>query len=171
MVVPPNSNIEFELTVLSHSVFFRPPDTETNDADYEETAENEAYLETMVHNQSGKRWHRYGDPVKAGRCFSKAAEAAERALYSKLPPAPAPPLPPNVPADVIPQLTQHMAASAPAVDLATLDQRWLQLMVSSLNNLAAAHLNSGQPLRAREACIKALEVAPDNITTLLRAGR
>lgn len=48
---------------------------------------------------------------------------------------------------------------------------WLDLLVQSLNNLAASHLQNSEPLRAREACIKALEVNPDNVTTLLRAGR
>ncbi len=48
---------------------------------------------------------------------------------------------------------------------------WLDLFVQSLNNLAASHLQNEEPLRAREACIKALEVNPENVTTLLRAGR
>jgi hypothetical protein len=48
---------------------------------------------------------------------------------------------------------------------------WLNLLVQCLNNLAASHLQNGEALRARDACIKALEYSPENVTTLLRAGR
>ena len=171
-IIPPNSDIEFIVMILSHSIFYRPPDSGLDAADYEETAENEAYLETALRKASGTRWYRYGDFTRAGRCYSKAAEAAEKALHAKLPAAPAPPLPPNLPSDVSSQVAQHLAPSGPLPgEPVQLDPRWVQLMVSSLDNLAACHLQTAQPLRAREACIKALEVSPENVTTLLRAGR
>lgn len=168
-IFPPNSHIEFEVKILSHSVFFSPPST----ASLAENVENEAFLETSLRKLSGNRWYRYGDFTRAARCYSKAAEAAEKALHAKLPPAPTPVLPPNIPADLIPQLALHLEQghTQETDEPVHLDPRWVELLVSSLNNLAASHLQTDQPLRAREACIRALEVLPNNITTLLRAGR
>ena len=176
-LIPPNSDIEFFAKILSHSVLYCPaesPQHEVENQDFTDVAERESYLECVLRKTAGTRWYRYGDFSRAGRCYSKAAEFAEKALNAKLPPPVTPSLPPNLPPDVIPQLVPHLMADSDQSstrEAPPLDQRWVDVFVASLNNLAAAHLQTKQPLRAREACIKALEVMPRNITTLLRAGR
>ena len=43
--------------------------------------------------------------------------------------------------------------------------------VSCLNNLAACHMEQGENLKARDLCIKVLEIDPSNLKALLRAAR
>jgi hypothetical protein len=43
--------------------------------------------------------------------------------------------------------------------------------VDCLNNLAACHLGNKDPFKAREACIKVLEMDRSNKKGLLRAGK
>lgn len=46
-----------------------------------------------------------------------------------------------------------------------------QNKLSTLNNLAAAHLGLKQWKQAAEFCSKALEIAPDNVTAILRRAK
>jgi tetratricopeptide (TPR) repeat protein len=43
--------------------------------------------------------------------------------------------------------------------------------VSCLNNLAACHMEQGEHLKARDLCVKVLEMDPSNLKALLRAAR
>lgn len=43
--------------------------------------------------------------------------------------------------------------------------------VSCLNNLAACHMEQGENLKARDLCVKVLEMDPSNLKALLRAAR
>jgi tetratricopeptide (TPR) repeat protein len=116
------------------------------------------YVDVQLRRTSGNRWYRWGDLARAGRCYSKAAEAAEKMIF-----------PPQPDAAAIVQSRGQVLQEAPKER--KVSRRWLDLYVASINNLAATHLQSGDALKAREACIKGLEVAPFNVTTLLRAGR
>lgn len=171
-LIPPDSDVEFIVEILSHSISYQASIDKHGNIDPSYLCD-ENWLQANLRKTCGTRWYRYGDFVRAGRCYSKAAETAEKMLHASQPAAKLKePLPPDMSPELVKQLAPHLAQvpveeSSPA----RFEKKWVDMFVSSLNNLAATHLQTGQSLRAREACIKALEIEPDNITTLLRAGR
>lgn len=183
--IPAGADVEFEAEVLSHAADLLDPKLAAEAAEAAPvltvvsagteattsassppaaasvlmgTEELVHYVDVQLRRTSGNRWYRWGDFARAGRCYSKAAEAAEKMIF-----------PPQPDAAAIVESGGRVLQEAPKER--KVNRRWLDLYVASINNLAATHLQNGDPLKAREACIKGLEVAPDNVTTLLRAGR
>ncbi|CAE7387808.1 Fkbp59, partial [Symbiodinium microadriaticum] len=101
--------------------------------------------EVAVKKENGNRWFAYGDFLRAGRCFSQGGKASESILT-------------NV--DHLDDTPQGRSA-----------KKLLQLYLDCINNLAACHLSNKDPFKAREACIKVIEIDRNNQKGLLRAGR
>mmetsp|Transcript_55 Transcript_55/g.105 ORF Transcript_55/g.105 Transcript_55/m.105 type:complete len:443 (-) Transcript_55:73-1401(-) len=114
--------------------------------DAADTSSLEATLfEVSIKKESGNRWFSYGDFMRAGRNFSQGGKAAETLLGNM---------------DSLDDTEDGQMA-----------RNLFKLYVDCLNNLAACHLSVDDSFKAREACIKVLEMDPNNKKGLLRAGR
>lgn len=91
------------------------------------------------------RWFSYGDFTKAARCFSQGGKTGDSQLQ------------------LLTQLDDTPTGKA--------GKQLLSLYLDCLNNLAACHLNLNDPFKARETCIRVLEMDPNNHRGLLRAGK
>lgn len=100
-----------------------------------------------VRKECGNRWFSYGDYSRAARAYSKGAEAADGYLKS---------------------IVESSSDNA----LNSVDETVVvELYLACLNNLAACYLSKGENLKAKEVCIRVLELDPRNIKGLLRAAR
>lgn len=53
----------------------------------------------------------------------------------------------------------------------TADEQLLEVYVSCLNNMAACQLKLGEHVKAKEICVRVLEIQPNNLKALLRAAK
>lgn len=53
----------------------------------------------------------------------------------------------------------------------TADEQLLEVYVSCLNNMAACQLKLGEHAKAKEICVRVLEIQPNNLKALLRAAK
>lgn len=132
--IPAYSDVEFLVEVLNHT------DLDRGDS------HDMIRLDIATRKEAGNRWFAGGDFLRAGRCFTKGAQAAEKHLPSLVKPSPG---------DIQSDNYNSIA----------------QLYLDCLNNLGACHLNMKDPFKAREACIKVLEADPHNARGLFRAGK
>jgi tetratricopeptide (TPR) repeat protein len=102
--------------------------------------------DVAVRKENGNRWFAYGDFTKAGRCFSQGGKTGDGQL------------------DLLSQQLDDSPTGRAGREL-------LGLYLDCLNNLSACHLNMGDPFKARESCIRVLEIDPNNQRGLLRASK
>mmetsp|Transcript_20844 Transcript_20844/g.35107 ORF Transcript_20844/g.35107 Transcript_20844/m.35107 type:complete len:461 (+) Transcript_20844:124-1506(+) len=131
--IPASSDLEFEVEVIEHF-------------DVNDSGPESIRLDIATRKEAGNRWFACGDFMRAGRCFTKGAQASEK----------------NLPT---------LVTSTPGEPQSALYLTVAQLYLDCLNNLAACHLSLKDPFKAREACIKVLEADPNNLRGLLRAGK
>jgi hypothetical protein len=91
------------------------------------------------------RWFKYKNYTRSARCFTQGAQQSEKAFKA----------------------TDENSTS----DEVTYDKALMKLYIDCLNNLAACHMALNDSFKAREACIKVLEINPNNPKALFRAGR
>lgn len=107
--------------------------------------ENGNRLEVYLPTSDSCRWFAYGDYIKAARCFSQGGKIGDA------------------------QLQQFSQIDDTPTGRSV--KELFNLYLDCLNNLAACHLNMNDPFKAREACIRVLEMDPHNQRGLLRAAK
>ena len=105
------------------------------------TGRNATYEDLCLRKEVGNRYFYYADYVKAARSYSKGASKGD-AHYGQSP-----------------------------RDNTPIDKKIWEVYVSCLNNLSACHISSGEFFKAKEVCVKVLELEDTNIKALLRGAR
>jgi tetratricopeptide (TPR) repeat protein len=150
-----------------------------------------ALTELLQRKEAGNRWFSYGDYSRALRAYSKATQVADRYFNGAA----------NSGGDSNAKALQGLAVTknmqgASAVEQAASlaeanaalaaaerekeaqrkpvekrDEELVSGYLSCLNNMAAAQLRQGEPGKAKEVCVRVLEVDPGNQKALLRAAK
>ena len=197
--IPPNTDLELRVQVLQHvleneidksfiqsqissilsinSGKFKVSISENIDDDI---AENEkrwaAFSDLCFRKEAGNRWFRYRDFGRAARAYSKGTKVADE--YFKA-------------------IDKYQGGANEMVKMGEDGQMQINpdyreggqvdgqdpppdddrdtiiflAYLSCLNNLSACHMEQGENLKARDLCIKVLEMDPNNLKALLRAAR
>ena len=119
----------------------------------------------------GLRWYNYSDFIRAGRCYSKAAQSAEKLIEAlqqmQEDEVVSPVTSPRLERSSSSASTERYSPRSSETTLAVVEE----LLVVCLSNLAQCHLRCNDAFKAREACIRALEYNPTHTKTLYRAAR
>lgn len=145
-IIPPDVEMQYEVRIAEHK-------------DYTEfTLADKVALRKRVGNYYFGRL----DFDKAARCYSSGVKLTEHHFNSRLDG-----LAPDTPVE---QLLASQEASQ-SVEY-TEDEKVLMLLyIDTLNNLAATFLSLQENMKAREACVRILELNPGNKKCLLRAAK
>ena len=149
-----------------------------------------ALTELLQRKDAGNRWFSYGDFSRAARAYSKATQVADRYFNGTA----------NNGGDTTAQALQELAEKRSgnndtATDGTSLaeanealaaaeqkkeaqrrrfeqgDEEVVSGYISCLNNMAAAQLRMGENSKAKDICVRVLEMDPNNHKALLRAAK
>jgi tetratricopeptide (TPR) repeat protein len=161
--IPPNTDLEYEVEVLSHllqhsvdpdvtkeynSTFFNSEVTDINQLNQEDLNRLIKLSELILRKECGNRWYLYQDYPRAAKAYSHGTKIAHDYFNSTK----------GSPDEVEYRIEK-------------LDEPLLTAYITCLNNLAACHLSTGEFLKAKDMCIKILELDANNIKALLRASK
>ena len=76
--IPPETDLEIEVEVLNHVTLNGTPSSATESSP---SSQLQYQLEfATFRKEAGNRWFKYGDIMRAGRCYSKGVEEAEKVM-------------------------------------------------------------------------------------------
>ena len=78
-VIPPNSDLEYEVEVIEHEGVFGSKNNNNNNQSVLKSA---ALEEVLLRKECGNRWFSFQDYAKAGRAYSKGTQVAQSYLNS-----------------------------------------------------------------------------------------
>ena len=181
----PNENLEYYIEVTGHhesaaaaaiAIASSSGTKEENTNNSEVRVENminspilNVIADTELRRVCGNRWFSYGDFPKAGKSYAKGIQIASNFLQN---------MPePEVQADDVEVLAEEKA-DGQEIDRAAKNNgdaiRKGQLMVayiSCMNNLSACHISMKEYAKAKDVCVRVLELEPDNLKALLRGAK
>ena len=129
----------------------------------------EVTAETELRKVCGNRWFSYGDFPKAGKSYAKGMQIAQNFLQN---------MPdPEVQADDVEVLAegnvdgQQIDGAAKSNGDAIRKGHLMVAYISCMNNLSACHISLKEYAKAKDVCVRVLELEPDNLKALLRGAK
>jgi tetratricopeptide (TPR) repeat protein len=194
IAIPPDMDLEYEIAVSAHLADGQtdPALLEKHPFAPEGGSTPERYADRMLalteltqRKEAGNRWFSYGDFSRAARAYSKATQVADRyfngnanvgdsnakALQGLTTPAEG-----ASNADAVREAEERLAAAEREKEAQRRryeqgDEEVVGVYVSCLNNMAAAQLRLGENAKAKDICVRVLEMDPGNHKALLRAAK
>lgn len=158
--IPPNAALEFDVElkeIILEETVNAMPELERN-----------RYV-VSFRKEVGNRWYSYGDYTRAGRAYSEGVKAAE-AYFKKVT---APPGDDVASDDPYKKILDQYAEQEGSQDHTpvTLDQPLLTEYINCLNNLAQCFIFKNELVKAKEVCLRVLELDRRNVKGLFRAAK
>jgi tetratricopeptide (TPR) repeat protein len=195
VAIPPDSDLEYEISVTAHlaegqtdpALLEKHPHAPGADSSTPERYADRmlALTELTQRKEAGNRWFSYGDFSRAARAYSKATQVADRyfngnanvgdsnakALQGLTTTADG-----GSNADAVREAEERLAAAEREKEAQRRryeqgDEELVGVYVSCLNNMAAAQLRLGENAKAKDICVRVLEMDPGNHKALLRAAK
>jgi FKBP-type peptidyl-prolyl cis-trans isomerase len=198
VAIPRDTDLEYEIEVTDHlhegqvdpeilAKFPIPPNTAGENGSGRDSERLQALTELLQRKEAGNRWFSYSDYSRAARAYSKATQVADRYFNGNANAGD-----PNKALqglsvtkkdgggqDQAAQLAEANQALAAAEQekesqrrrFEAGDEEVVSAYLSCLNNMAACQLRLGENSKAKEVCIRVLEMDPDNHKALLRAAK
>ena len=180
----PNENLEYYIEVTGHhesaaaaaiaiasSSGTKVEGSVTDDPIVEVTAETE------LRKVCGNRWFSYGDFPKAGKSYAKGIQIASNFLQTE-PDDDDENENENKNERVVEILDEDIQEKEKVeVDKSEIEEDsaskgiLMVSFISCLNNLSACHLSMKEYTKAKELCVRVLELEPDNLKALLRGAK
>ena len=138
----------------------------------------EILAETDLRRVCGNRWFSYGDFPKAGRSYAKGVKIAQN--YFQNEPEQEPESECVVESGAVEEGKGEEGKKgkegkeiicARKSEIARSKEQLMIAYISCLNNLSACHLSMKEYVKTKEACVRVLEVEPDNVKALIRAAK
>lgn len=188
-VIPPNTDLEYEIIVVSHRTErdFDAEFIKNHQKEFEQLNENDDGMDgknnkepllnrmltlqsLLLRKEAGNRWFSYGDYSRAAKSYSRATQLSEGYFSTSTP---------NIqgldPSDEEgkKELEEKLrdAEAKKNEKIPVEDVEIVNIYVSCLNNLAACKLAQREYLQAKDLCTKVLEFSPFNTKALLRAAK
>lgn len=196
--IPPDTDLEYELEIAAHlregsidpdlmdvaKKTFERLGATNHDAEMPVKLQERllALTELQQRKEAGNRWFSYGDFTRAARAYSKATQIADRYFNGNANTG-------NSNARALEGLNikdgveSSVAAAEAALAQAEKekeqqrrifeagDEEVVSVYVSCLNNMAACQLKLGENAKAKDICVRVLEMDPTNHKALLRAAK
>lgn len=172
-VVPPNMDVQYEVTILSHTAdqellpdmqerFEKITSSIVDDTDKAIVLNRLKVLQGLqMRKDCGNRWFVCKEFGRAAKAYSRATKLADTYF--------------NKEHDEKVSLAQTLEEKAQALhekENREIDQDDLEVVsvyVTCLNNLVACKLSQGEYKEAKELCVRVLEADPGNVKALIRA--
>lgn len=142
-----------------------------------------AFADLSMRKEAGNRWFKYKDFLRAAKAYSKGTKIADEYFKSvdqyqsnqsnlvKMGPNGQMQINPNYEEEKDSEEKSFEEDGQELIDERNRDLVVFVAYVACLNNLAACYIELGELLKARDMCIKVLEIDPTNAKALLRASK
>lgn len=119
VAIPPDSDLQYEVVIIAHQ----------GEEDLPPNSRDRVVFEVSLRKDCGNRWYSYSDYTRAGRAYSKGAEAADNYLKTAV---------------------QEQEQDGGDDDWTVRESALVELYSACLNNLAACYLHKNEYLKAKE---------------------
>ena len=198
--IPPNQDLEFEITILQHVSTDKIDAGLIPSEQIEEWGKSVSQDDVnrrlatltgiLLRKEVGNRWFTYGDFGRAARSYAKGTKLADN-FFQEV----------DAIRESEKEKEENVVSEGTLIELsdeakerqkkaeeirkiekdyekkekgylvAKEDQIVLSAFIACLNNLAACNISQGNNAKAKELCVKVLELDPNNMKALMRAGK